>query len=149
MLINRHCGNWTGQVSKTIGSPSCIIHHPLLYLSLFHCSSAENFTTPPSPLFVTLLFSPLLSSLLPLSYLPLNLLTVTLIPQGPLLSSLQLLHVVVLDGSIMTTSLATIPFYLGRLTAGCQPEMELLTFTVSRSPQLHLKCGLSTSIQKV
>lgn len=98
-------------MSRTIGSPSCIIHHPLLRHPSLLPSSADNFATPPSPLYLTLLSSPrlpLLSFALPL--FPLSLLTVTLMPQGPQPPSrCDFSVVVVLDGSRIKRSLATFP----------------------------------------
>lgn len=74
-------------MSRTIGSPSCIIHRPLLYIprsfapslttSLLHLHLSISPSCPP-------LFCPF-----SFSHLPLSLLIVQIVAQGPLLSSLR------------------------------------------------------------
>lgn len=128
-------------MSRTIGSPSCILlHHPSLLFS-----SADNFATPPPPPLSHP--SSLLSSLPTFLFFSPSQPSYQSLLHQPLLSSfcdflVLLFQIGGLSQHLWQPSLKSLPSltgstWLGRLTAGWQPGVELLTFTASRSPPQH------------
>lgn len=128
MLINPRCCNWMGQVSRMIGSPSSIIHHPLLYLlstawqrrySTF--TSASHPPVLPTSLFCPFDFSYFLSASSLFFYYR---------DHYSLLAAASQCRCFVWEhyhNSIGCHSWKVSPAHLGRQTTGCQPEMKFLT----------------------